>query len=260
MNIKKHYLTNNECFLTGTIMDVKGLMLHSVGCNVQEPMNFITSWDKKGVYKCVHAFIGKDIIYETLPYNYKGWHCGKGIKGSFNNNYIGVEMCEPKSITYVSSGKFIDNDYNYTKEFVLSTYNNAVDYFAYLCQHLNLNPLSKNMIISHSEGYKLGYASNHGDVEHLWSYIGLDMNKFRKDVYNTMNKIEYKSKEDLIYKDIIKNKENKIVLKNMMINKKLQNISTINISGYNYVKLDDLKKLGMNINYDTSSKLVSIDF
>ena len=45
-----------------------------------------------------------------------------------------------------------------------------------------------------------------------------------------------------------------------MINKKLQNISTINISGYNYVKLDDLKKLGMNINYDTSSKLVSIDF
>ena len=75
-----------------------------------------------------------------------------------------------------------------------------------------------------------------------------------------MNKIEYKSKEDLIYKDIIKNKENKIVLKNMMINKKLQNISTINISGYNYVKLDDLKKLGMNINYDTSSKLVSIDF
>lgn len=44
------------------------------------------------------------------------------------------------------------------------------------------------MIISHSEGYKRGIASNHGDPEHLWRGLGLSytMAGFRKDVKKAM--------------------------------------------------------------------------
>ena len=45
---------------------------------------------------CVHGFIdGNDgTIYQTLPWNHRGWHGG----GSSNNTHIGVEMCEPACI------------------------------------------------------------------------------------------------------------------------------------------------------------------
>ena len=41
-------------------------------------------------------------------------------------------------------------------------------------------------MISHSEGCKRGIASNHGDVEHLWSKFGLAMAQFRKDIKAAM--------------------------------------------------------------------------
>ena len=73
MNIIKQHLTKNDCYKSATKMNIKGLMIHSVGCNVENPMNFIKSWNKAGIYKCVHAFVSTYAIYETLPYNYRGW-------------------------------------------------------------------------------------------------------------------------------------------------------------------------------------------
>ena len=64
----------------------------------------------------------------------------------------------------------------------MANYKNAVEYFALRCKELNLDPLSDGVIISHAEGHKRGYASNHGDVEHMWSKFGLTMDQFRKDV------------------------------------------------------------------------------
>lgn len=40
--------------------------------------------------------------------------------------------------------------------------------------------------MSHHEGNVKGIASNHGDVEHIWSRYGLSMNQFRKDVKKAM--------------------------------------------------------------------------
>ena len=69
------------------------------------------------------------------------------------------------------------------------TYNSAVKLFADLCKTYKLNPLGKDVIISHKEGYNKGIASNHGDPEHLWSQLGLpyNMDTFRNDVKNAMN-------------------------------------------------------------------------
>jgi len=256
--IKQDYLTNNDCYKQGRKMQIKGLMLHSVGCGVENPMNFIKSWNKSGVYKCVHAFIDEHDVYETLPHDYRAWHCGKGEKGSFNDGYMGVEMCEPSSIVYISGSSFVDKDAEHTKKFVKNTYKVAVEYFAHLCSKYCLNPLAKNVIVSHSEGHRLGFASDHGDVEHLWDYVGLRMNQFRKDVFYSMVKnIKDKSAQR---ESIVKILSDCIIAENMLINEKMSKVHTIKVENYNYVKLDDLKNLGLSVGYDKANKIVSINF
>ena len=46
--------------------------------------------------------------------------------------------------------------------------------------------MADGVIISHREGCRRGIASNHGDVEHLWSKFGLAMAQFRKDIKAAM--------------------------------------------------------------------------
>ena len=33
-------------------------------------------------------------VYQALPWNHRGWHCGSGSKGSGNNMHIGVEITD----------------------------------------------------------------------------------------------------------------------------------------------------------------------
>lgn len=85
------HMTKNPCYTAGRKITVKGLMLHSVGCPQPRAEAFLTSWDSPD-YKnaCVHAFIdGNDgTIYQTLPWDHRGWHCGSSSKGSGNNTHI----------------------------------------------------------------------------------------------------------------------------------------------------------------------------
>lgn len=190
MNIVKSLLTENPCYTANKKIRVKGLMLHSVGCSQPKASVFINQFNKP-TYKraCVHGFIDANdgVIYQTLDWNHRGWHSGKGSKGSANDTHIGVEMCEPNCITYTSGSKFTITDKTKAQEMVKTTYNSAVELFTYLCKEYNLNPLED--IISHSEGHKMGIASNHGDPEHLWKGVGLPytMDSFRQDVKNMMN-------------------------------------------------------------------------
>lgn len=189
MEIIESILTNNDCYRANRKINVKGLMIHSVGCSQPKAEVFIKQWNKSGVQKCVHAFIepsGK--VYQTLPWNHRGWHGG----GDSNNTHIGVEMTEPASIRYTGGSTWVDTNPVETKKHVLATYQTAVELFAYLCEEFNLNPLQEGVIISHSEGHKRGIASNHGDVEHIWRKFGLTMEQFRKDIKNAMTKEENK--------------------------------------------------------------------
>jgi hypothetical protein len=74
------------------------------------------------------------------------------------------------------------------------TYKSAVELFAYLCKEYALNPLADGVILSHSEGYKRGLASNHGDPEHLWKGLNLPytMDGFRADVKAAMSETIYR--------------------------------------------------------------------
>lgn len=194
MKLIQSFMTKNPCYKTGTKITVKGLMLHSVGCPQPKASVFINSWNSENFQSaCVHAFIDAEdgTVHQTLPWNYRGWHCASGSKGSGNNTHIGVEMCEPACIKYTGGSSFTCSDKATAKTMARRTYQSAVELFAMLCKKYNLNPTADGVILSHSEGYKRGIASNHGDPEHLWKGLGLSytMDGFRKDVKAAMKEI-----------------------------------------------------------------------
>ena len=192
MNITKSILTKNPCYKAGKTITVKGLMLHSVGCSQPSAMAFIKNWNTESAKVCVHGFIDGNTgeVYQTLPWNHRGWHCGSTANGT----HIGIEMCEPGCIKYTSGAKFTCSDTEKATAIVERTYKSAVELFAHLCKEYDLNPLAEGVIISHSEGYKKGWASNHADPEHLWKGLKLPytMDGFRADVKAAMNPTKYR--------------------------------------------------------------------
>lgn len=183
MKLVQSILTRNPCYTAGRKITVKGLMLHSVGCPQPKASAFINSWNSASYSNaCVHRFIdGNDAtVYQTLPWNHRGWHCGS----SGNNTHIGVEMCEPACIRYTSGSNFTCSDMNTARAVAKRTYEAAVELFAMLCKQYGLNPVADGVIVSHREGHSRGIASNHGDPEHLWTQLGMgySIDGFRRAV------------------------------------------------------------------------------
>lgn len=180
MNLNKLFLTQNECYKAGKKIAVKGIMVHSTGANNPWLKRYLPNDGKIGVNKynnhwntarpggsqvCVHAFIGKlndgsVATYQTLPWNHRGWHAG----GTANNTHIGFEICEDG----LSDSTYFNK-----------VYTEAVELCAHLCKEYGL---TEKDIICHSEGYKKGIASNHGDVMHWFPKHGKSMDTFRADV------------------------------------------------------------------------------
>ena len=192
MNLVESIMTNNPCYKRHKKMTVKGLMLHSVGCAQPTATVFINNWNNASYTRaCVHGFIDAKTgtIYHTLPWDYAGWHCASGSKGSGNDFMIGVEMCEPECIAYIKGGgsKFTVQNLALAKQRTTTTYKAAVELFAYLCKQFNLDPLKDGVILSHKEGYARGIASGHADPTHLWDQLGMGytMDGFRRDVADT---------------------------------------------------------------------------
>ena len=191
MKLVESILTRNPCYAAGRKITVKGLMLHSVGCPQPKASAFISSWNSPAHdTSCVHGFIdGNDgTVYQTLPWNHRGWHCGSGSKGSGNNTHIGVEMCEPACIRYTAGSNFTCSNPAEARSAAKRTYEAAVELFAMLCKKYGLDPLADGVIISHREGHSRGIASNHGDPEHLWTQLGMGytMDGFRRAVKEAM--------------------------------------------------------------------------
>lgn len=190
MKVDEHFLKNNPCFMTPKRIEVKGLMLHSVGCPQPSAEVFVRQFDKPDMKKAVHAFIDghTGTVWQTLPWEHRAWHCG----GDANSTHIGVEMCEPPCIKYTGGTAFTCENKEAALEVVRTTYIAAVELFAYLCIKYSLDPLAKGVIISHKEGHDRGVASGHGDPEHLWQGIGCayTMDGFRASVKAEMEKMK----------------------------------------------------------------------
>lgn len=188
MRLRKQYLTKNDCYRAGRTIRPQGIMLHSTGANNPSVARYVpgddvigrnqygNDWDRPGLEKCAHAFVGRFAdglvgTVQTLPWNRRGWHCGRGKNGSANDTHISFEICEDGL-----------EDASYFK----AVYQEAMELTASLCKEYNLDPLADGVVICHQEGCRRGIASNHGDVLHWFPKFGKTMDDFRTDVARWM--------------------------------------------------------------------------
>lgn len=189
MELIERFITKNDCYRNNiakedsryTVFQARGpvgLMLHSVGTPQSRAKVFADGWDVPGKDVAVHGVLQADgIVYQCLPWNFRGWHAG----GTANNTHVGVEMTEPDQLRYTGGASFTVTDLAAARSQAEGCYRTAVELFAMLCRMYGIAP---SAIISHAEGARQGIASAHGDPEHLWRGLGLDltMDTFRHDV------------------------------------------------------------------------------
>lgn len=190
-------LKNNDCYKAGKTFIPRGVMIHSTGANNPHLSRYVPGndeigrntggnhWDMSGTTACVHAFVGKLAdgsvgVVQTLPWNRRGWHAGKGSCGSANDTHISFEICEDglQDAGYFSA-----------------VYQAAVELTADLCKQYGLDPEVDGVVICHSEGYVQGIASNHADVMHWFPIHGKSMDTFRADVARVMEGEEEMTQE-----------------------------------------------------------------
>ena len=174
MDIQQSFLTNNDCYKAGRTISPAGIVVHDTATNQRKVSVYLSSWNKSGVEKCVHAFIGTRPdgsfgVVQTLPWDYRCWGCGSGSKGSYNSSRIQFEICQ---------------DDRTDAAWFAQCYQAAVELCAYLCQQYNI-PVGK--IVDHAEAHALGYASNHSDTSDWFPLFGKNMDAFRADVQAVMN-------------------------------------------------------------------------
>jgi flagellum-specific peptidoglycan hydrolase FlgJ len=112
---------------------------------------------------------------QTMPWDYRPWGCGSGSKGSCNNGWIQFEICEDG----LSDKAYFDK-----------VYKEACEITAYLCQLFNIDPngtvtvngVKIPTVLCHQDSYKLGFGSNHGDVNHWFPKHGKSMATARTDI------------------------------------------------------------------------------
>jgi hypothetical protein len=193
MNIIECLHTESKCYKAAQKANPVGIVVHSTGANNTSLKRYVqpsksdpkyssliqiigknsngNSWNRS-VNKAVHYFIGKKYngevgIAHVLPEEYCAWGVGKGKKGSYNYNptaHIQFEICE-------------DNLKNET--YFKACYNAAVSLCADICRRWGWEA---DVIVSHAEAHKKGFASNHSDIDHWLKKYKMTMNDFRNDV------------------------------------------------------------------------------
>lgn len=188
MNLHTLILTENACYKAGRTITPKGIMVHSTGANNPWLRRYVgpddgllgqnrhgNHWNQLkpgGRLVCVHAFIGKlkdgsIATYQTLPWNHRGWHCGRGVRGSGNDTHISFEICEDN----LTDAAYFN-----------AVYKEAAELCAFLCKEYTLDPMADGIIIGHYEGHRRGIASNHADPGHWFPRHGKSMDTFRVEV------------------------------------------------------------------------------
>lgn len=194
MELIECLLIKNDCYKSERTITPQGVMVHSTGADNPHVKRYVqpvagqeryeerigvlgknengNDWNRPGVKKCVHAFIGLMAdgtvgAVQTLPWEHRGWHSGSGKNGSANNTHISFEICE---------------DDLTDPEYFAKVYHEAVELTAALCKEYKLDPLADGVVICHAEGARRGIASDHQDVENWFPPMGKTMDDFRREV------------------------------------------------------------------------------
>lgn len=191
MQIIPAFVTQNPLYQQYTRIQVRKLVLHSVGCPQPSAAVFARQWQTARYF--AHAVLQADgTVYQVAP-----WDCRLMHVGAANAYSIGVEMTEPDCIRYTGGATFVCSDRARAVAQVTGTYNTAVALFAQLCTQFGLDP--NKDIISHAEASATGIGTNHADPEHLWRQLGMGctMDGFRRDVAEAMAKEDREEVPDM---------------------------------------------------------------
>ena len=220
--------TQSTCYKETNKMQIKGILLHSTGANNPYLKRYIqpskqcsevdsgaqnellkligknqynNDWNHIEHNAGVNGWIGKladgtVTTVQTMPWDFRPWGCGRGSKGSCNDGWIQIEICE-------------DNLNN--KDYFNKVYKEACEIIAYLCKLYNINPkgtvvhngIKVPTILCHQDSYKLKLGSNHADVYHWFSKYKKDMTTVRTAVEKLIKDSEVKK----LYR-VRKNKNN----------------------------------------------------
>ena len=193
MTIVECLHSESRCYKAAEPSSPVGIVVHSTGVNNPSLKRYVqpskddphydelialigknkngNHWNRN-VKKSTHYILGKladgtVAAAHILPEDFCAWGVGKGKKGSYNYNptsHVQFEICE-------------DNLKN--ESYFKACYDAAVALCAAICRR---HGWEVDVIVSHKEAYKKGYASNHKDVDHWLKKFGLTMKDFRSDV------------------------------------------------------------------------------
>lgn len=177
-----------------------------------------------------HAFIDDKGVIICIPCHKadkeKAWHVmyNKPYDNELygvdaNDQALGFELC------------YFPND----KERSLKAYRNYIEFAAIMCKEHNIPPEKRS-------GHFQLDPQRRSDPKNALSYIGKTYADMIKDI---KDKVEGKSMET---------KQIKVKL-----NGNVKQVSAINIDGYNYVKIQDLKDHYIDVSYDFTGKVPVID-
>lgn len=183
MQIIEVLCTGNSRYKAGERLTPKGVVLHSIGtpqCNARVLRDY---WNRNGSPYVVHYVLDDTQVLHCMPNSKKCWHVGS----PGNAKWLGIEMCEPSQIKYVSGASFTVRDLSAAQKFAIGCYKNAVQLIAKLCAEYGWNPDSA--VLTHYEVTKKKLSStDHVDPQHLWDGLGLgyDLATLRRDVKAAM--------------------------------------------------------------------------
>lgn len=209
--------TQSTCYKETQKMVIKGILWHSTGANNPNIKRYVqpseirpkedsyardkwlqilgknkyrNDWNHIERNTGVNAWVGKlsdgsVASVQTMPWNFRPWGCGAGKKGSCNDGWIQIEICE-SDLT----------DKNYFSKIYWET----CELTAYLCKLYNLDPkgyvihngVKVPTILCHQDSYKLGLGSNHKDVYHWFSRHSKDMASIRNYIKQLLQEADVK--------------------------------------------------------------------
>lgn len=210
MNLIKCIHTDSKCYKVNEEAKPVGIVLHSTDANNKTLKRYVQPSKDNPNYDSLIAKIGKNkygnhwnrsikkaVTYfigtladgsvataQVLPEDICVWGVGKGKKGSYNYNptaHIQIEVCE---------------DDRKDKVYFSKVYKEAVELCADICKRHGWKP---SVIVSHKECHKLGYGSNHRDIDHWLSNHGKTMNNFRNDVQSCIDGVSIVTPEYRIH-------------------------------------------------------------
>lgn len=114
-----------------------------------------------------HAFVDKDSIIQTIPWNEEAWHAGP----TANSKFIGIELCH-----FDDAASFGE------------VWKRAVWLFAYVHTHIIMKPLiTIDNLMSHAEVSQKWNETDHMDPISYFGEFGKSVDDFRNEVQAEIN-------------------------------------------------------------------------